>query len=52
MILALRDMDEEPDKVFRLILHLAARLDYDGIKDSEPYFEWRDIDISGILLRK
>ena len=25
---------------------------YDGIKDSEPYFEWRDIDISGILLQK
>ena len=25
---------------------------YDGIKDSKPYFEWRDIDISGILLRK
>lgn len=25
---------------------------YDGIKDGEPYFEWRDINISGMLLSK
>ena len=25
---------------------------YDGIKDGKPYFEWRSIDISGMLLQK